>query len=149
MLKRKTEEAEAAKKRLRELMEVQARARCGGRGGRMQQAATRTLPLPQHAGAACPCFHTHSQLACRSMYLAIKFDAACNDMIICCPANRNQRGDAVAARTGDMEMQPNAGAPLLRTERARREWVEQELDLCNTSWEYMKVGEGASPFGTL
>lgn len=46
-------------------------------------------------------------------------------------------------------MQPNAGAPLLRTERARREWVEQELDLCNTSWEYMKVGEGASPFGTL
>jgi hypothetical protein len=30
VLKRKTEEAEAAKKRLRELMEVQARARWGG-----------------------------------------------------------------------------------------------------------------------
>ncbi|GBF91684.1 kinesin family member heavy chain [Raphidocelis subcapitata] len=82
VLKRKTEEAEAAKKRLRELIEVQARA-------------------------------------------------------------RNQRADAAAARGGgELEMQPNAGAPLLRSERARREWVEQELDLCNTSWEYMKVLEG-------
>jgi len=54
---------------------------------------------------------------------------------------RVQRHDA-AARAGEMEMQPNAAAPLLRTERARREWVEQELDLCNTSWEYMKVLEG-------
>ncbi|KIZ01228.1 kinesin family member 3/17 [Monoraphidium neglectum] len=75
VLKRKTEEAEAAKKRLRELMEVQARARI-------------------------------------------------------------QRTDAAAREA--MEMQPNAGAPLLRSERARKEWVEQELDLCNTSWEYMK-----------
>lgn len=46
-----------------------------------------------------------------------------------------------------MEMQPNAGAPLLRTERARREWVEQELDLCNTSWDYMKVGASVSGGG--
>ncbi|KAI8464754.1 MAG: hypothetical protein J3K34DRAFT_525930 [Monoraphidium minutum] len=79
VLKRKTEEAEAAKKRLRELMEVQARARI-------------------------------------------------------------QRTNEAARES--MEMQPNAGAPLLRSERARREWVEQEVDLCNTSWEYMKVLEG-------
>ena len=80
VLKRKTEEAEAAKRRLRELMEVQAKARA-------------------------------------------------------------QRADAAAAR-GEPEMQPNAAAPLLRSERARREWLEQELDLCNTSWELMRVLEG-------
>ncbi len=39
-----------------------------------------------------------------------------------------------------MEVQPNAGAPLLRTEKARREWLESELALCNTSMLHQKVG---------
>lgn len=77
MLKRKTEEAEAARKRIRELLELQQR-------------------------------------------------------------NRVQRNES----TVNVECQPNAGAPLLRSEPARRQWLEQELDLCNTSWEYQKVGVG-------
>ncbi len=36
-----------------------------------------------------------------------------------------------AAPTGPVDVQPNAGAPLLRNERARREWLEKELDMCN------------------
>ncbi len=35
-----------------------------------------------------------------------------------------------------------AAAPLLRTERARRDWLEKELDLCNQSYEYRRVIEG-------
>jgi kinesin family protein 4/21/27 len=77
VLKRKTEEAEAARKRIRELLELQQRKRV-------------------------------------------------------------QRNES----TVNVECQPNAGAPLLRSEPARREWLEQELDMCNTSWEYQKVGEG-------
>jgi len=77
VLKRKTEEAEAARKRIRELLELQQR-------------------------------------------------------------NRVQRNES----TVNVECQPNAGAPLLRSEPARRQWLEQELDLCNTSWEYQKVGVG-------
>ncbi|KAL6746535.1 hypothetical protein V8C86DRAFT_2939694 [Haematococcus lacustris] len=40
------------------------------------------------------------------------------------------------------EVQPNADAPLLRNEKARREWLEKELDLCNQSFEYRRVLEG-------
>lgn len=29
-----------------------------------------------------------------------------------------------------IEAQPNSAAPLLRDEKARREWIEHELDLC-------------------
>lgn len=29
-----------------------------------------------------------------------------------------------------VECQPNNTAPLLRDEKARREWIEHELDLC-------------------
>lgn len=74
MLKRKTEEADLARKRIRELLELQQR-------------------------------------------------------------NRQARSEVTAG----LEVQPNAGAPLLRSEKARRDWIEQELDLCNTSWEYQKV----------
>lgn len=38
-----------------------------------------------------------------------------------------------------MELQPNASAPLLRTSKARRDWIEQEMELCSTSWQYQKV----------
>jgi hypothetical protein len=36
-------------------------------------------------------------------------------------------------------LQPNASAPLLRNSKARREWIEQEMELCSTSWQYQKV----------
>lgn len=44
------------------------------------------------------------------------------------------------AAGGVVEVQPNAQAPLLRTEKARREWLEKELDLCNqASWTMQGV----------
>lgn len=47
----------------------------------------------------------------------------------------------MCAGTGaEMELQPNAAAPLLRNSKARREWIEQEMELCSTSWQYQKVG---------
>lgn len=45
-----------------------------------------------------------------------------------------------AAAGADLELQPNASAPLLRNSKARREWIEQEMELCSTSWQYQKVG---------
>ncbi|KAF8064520.1 KIN4A [Scenedesmus sp. PABB004] len=87
VLKRKTEEAEAARRKLRDLMELQARVRRDKRAAAGASA---------DQGAAPP----------------------------------------------ELELQPNATAPLLRTEKARREWVDQELELCSTSWQYQKVLEG-------
>lgn len=40
------------------------------------------------------------------------------------------------------ELQPNAQAPLLRNEKARRDWIEMELDNCNLSYEYRRVLDG-------
>eukprot|EP00798_Chlamydomonas_sp_ICE-L_P008275 gene8275-1544_t len=40
------------------------------------------------------------------------------------------------------EVRPNSGAPILRTEHQRREWLEAELDSCNQSFEYRRVLEG-------
>ncbi|WIA39358.1 hypothetical protein OEZ86_005467 [Tetradesmus obliquus] len=88
VLKRKTEEAEAARRKLRDLLELQARVRRDKRPG-------------QGAGT-----------------------------------------DECGSAPADLELQPNAAAPLLRTEKARREWVEQELELCSTSWQYQKVLDG-------
>jgi hypothetical protein len=45
----------------------------------------------------------------------------------------------LAAGGADMDLQPNASAPLLRTSKARREWIEQEMELCSTSWQYQRV----------
>jgi kinesin family protein 4/21/27 len=41
-----------------------------------------------------------------------------------------------------LEVQPNPDAPLLRTEKQRREWIDLQLDHCNLSSEYRKVLEG-------
>ena len=46
---------------------------------------------------------------------------------------------AAGAAGADLELQPNAAAPLLRTSKARREWIEQEMELCSTSWHLQKV----------
>lgn len=47
----------------------------------------------------------------------------------------------VGSTGGDLELQPNASAPLLRNSKARREWIEQEMELCSTSWQYQKVNK--------
>ncbi|GAX80469.1 hypothetical protein CEUSTIGMA_g7908.t1 [Chlamydomonas eustigma] len=41
-----------------------------------------------------------------------------------------------------VEVQPNPHAPLLRNEKARRDWLEKELDMCNLSFEYQRVLDG-------
>lgn len=41
-----------------------------------------------------------------------------------------KRAAAAASKPAGVECQPNAAAPLLRDEKARREWVEHELDMC-------------------
>lgn len=41
-----------------------------------------------------------------------------------------KRSAVAASRPAGVECQPNAAAPLLRDEKARREWVEHELDMC-------------------
>lgn len=57
--------------------------------------------------------------------------------ILCYVANTSCAGAGA-----DLELQPNASAPLLRTSKARREWIDQEMELCSTSWQYQKVLEG-------
>jgi len=41
-----------------------------------------------------------------------------------------KRAAVVASKPAGVECQPNAAAPLLRDEKARREWLEHELDMC-------------------
>ncbi|EFJ41236.1 Kif4 type kinesin [Volvox carteri f. nagariensis] len=43
---------------------------------------------------------------------------------------------------GNVEIQPNAQAPLLRTDKERREWLQRELEMCNMSCEFRKVIDG-------
>ena len=46
---------------------------------------------------------------------------------------RRERAPAVAAAAAarpGVECQPNGSAPLLRDEKARREWLELELNIC-------------------
>ena len=40
------------------------------------------------------------------------------------------KAQATAKANSLVECQPNTGAPLLRDEKARRDWVERELDIC-------------------
>ena len=41
-----------------------------------------------------------------------------------------KRAAVVASKPAGVECQPNAAAPLLRDEKARRDWLEHELDMC-------------------
>lgn len=45
-------------------------------------------------------------------------------------------------RSNTIELQPNSNAPLLRDDRSRIEWIEQELDLCNQSWDLKRILDG-------
>ncbi|KAL3131725.1 hypothetical protein ABBQ38_007446 [Trebouxia sp. C0009 RCD-2024] len=83
VLRRKTEEAEAARKRLHEMIEV-------------------------HKGRE----------------------------------DKQAKAQATARANSLVECQPNTGAPLLRDEKARRDWVERELDICCQSFDLQRVLEG-------
>ncbi|PNH11829.1 Chromosome-associated kinesin KIF4 [Tetrabaena socialis] len=61
-------------------------------------------------------------------------------------AASQQQAAAAAAQQhalgGNVEIQPNVQAPLLRTDKDRREWLQRELELCNMSCEFRKVIDG-------
>ena len=44
--------------------------------------------------------------------------------------DKQAKAQATARANSLVECQPNTGAPLLRDEKARRDWVERELDMC-------------------
>ena len=44
-------------------------------------------------------------------------------------SDKRERAASVSRPVG-VECQPNLGAPLLRDEKGRREWIEHELDMC-------------------
>ena len=44
--------------------------------------------------------------------------------------DKQAKAQATARANSLVECQPNTGAPLLRDEKARRDWVERELDIC-------------------
>ncbi|DBB08621.1 TPA: hypothetical protein ACH3X3_008748 [Trebouxia sp. C0006] len=52
------------------------------------------------------------------------------------------KAQATAKANSLVECQPNTGAPLLRDEKARRDWVERELDICCQSFDLQRVLEG-------
>lgn len=52
------------------------------------------------------------------------------------------KAQAAAKPNNLVECQPNTGAPLLRDEKARRDWVERELDICCQSFDLQRVLEG-------
>ncbi|KAK9792731.1 hypothetical protein WJX73_010908 [Symbiochloris irregularis] len=56
-------------------------------------------------------------------------------------AEKRERVAAVRALQG-IEVQPNNAAPLLRDEKARREWVEQELDMACQTIDLQRVLDG-------
>ncbi|KAG2444138.1 hypothetical protein HYH02_009078 [Chlamydomonas schloesseri] len=61
------------------------------------------------------------------------------------PAQQQQAAAVVATQQalgGTVEMQPNIAAPVLRTDKDRREWLQKELELCNMSSEFRKVIDG-------
>ncbi|GIL89421.1 hypothetical protein Vretifemale_17223 [Volvox reticuliferus] len=49
---------------------------------------------------------------------------------------------AQQAVSGNIEIQPNGQAPVLRTDKERREWLQKELEMCNMSCEFRKVIDG-------
>ena len=54
----------------------------------------------------------------------------CRNMTELHRVSGEKRAAAAASKPAGVECQPNAAAPLLRDEKARREWVEHELDMC-------------------
>ena len=56
--------------------------------------------------------------------------ALLQDMMDLHRVSGEKRAAVAASKPAGVECQPNAAAPLLRDEKARREWVEHELDMC-------------------
>ena len=123
VLRRKTEEAEAARRRLKEMEDRQQRlahARPGtAAAAAAAPAAERPFTAPAAGGAAG---HPPRPPTGAGVERSAASASAAP-------------GSAAAAATAEQEVQPNAMAPLLRDERSRREWMEAELDAYCSSYE--------------
>ena len=67
---------------------------------------------------------------CRACTLGKILPALLQDMMELHRVSGEKRAAVAASKPAGVECQPNAAAPLLRDEKARREWVEHELDMC-------------------
>lgn len=139
VLRRKTEEAEAARRRLKELEVRRSRAAAAhaasGRGeSRAASAAAgaaavsaeqRPVTAPAAVGAA---LHGFSSGGVQRLERTVSPSAG---------------AVGVAAATAEpLDVQPNPAAPLLRDERSRARWVEHELEACCAAYDLQKVLEG-------
>lgn len=129
VLRRKTEEAEAARRRLKELEERRSHAAAAhAAAGRVDSRGAAAKVSGEQRPVTAP--------------------AAAGALALGSTAQRLERtvsptaGSVAAAATERIEVQPNPGAPLLRDERARARWVEQELESCCAAYELQRVLEG-------
>lgn len=157
VLKRKTEEAEAARRKLRELTELQARVRRDKQALHAAAAGDGTgacvtgvvCALAQQHVAAFPTLRKALICAVSDATVSQASDGQTQPGIgwlsaqwLCFMLVLSSTYTCAGGAGADMELQPNASAPLLRTSKARREWIDQEMELCSTSWQYQKVLEG-------
>jgi kinesin family protein 4/21/27 len=119
VLRRKMEEAEAARKRLKEIQGVVGSRHLGAVGRAHDSSSADgggTAPLSARGGSS----------SARQTNNSIKTAAT----------------DASPTALDKLECQPNSTAPVLKTEKAVKSWVQQELDVCCTSYDLQKVIEG-------
>eukprot|EP00887_Chlorella_sp_A99_P003111 scaffold9.g3111.t1 len=130
VLKRKTQEAEAARRRLKELELRRDRAAAAAAAAATAAASGAALSARDHRPPTAP-----GSGAARA---AAGAGAGADRPSVSAP------GPVREGREGrdSVEVQPNPSAPLLRDERARQRWVEQELEACCASYELQKVLEG-------
>jgi hypothetical protein len=121
VLRRKMEEAEAARKRLKEIQGVVGSRHLGSFGRAHDSSSTSAA-----AGGTAPLSARGGSSSARQ-------------------TNKNMNTaatDASPTPLDKLECQPNSTAPLLKTEKAVKSWVQQELDICCTSYDLQKVIEG-------
>ncbi|KAL4427717.1 hypothetical protein ABPG75_001806 [Micractinium tetrahymenae] len=129
VLRRKMEEAEAAKRKIKELEDRKSRlVSRPGTASAADKASAADRPFTAPAAAAAV-GHSSGKPPLSSGSAAGAVE-------------RSSTSATAAAAAADSECQPNPMAPLLRDDKGRREWVEGELDAHCASFEYQKVMEG-------
>ncbi|GAB4822357.1 hypothetical protein N2152v2_009403 [Parachlorella kessleri] len=119
VLRRKTEEAEAARKRLKEI------------------ESRRSAPVsrPNTAASDRPTTAPAAGLAATAPAVGLPATRPPQSLAV-------ERSISVPSPPPSVDCQPNQMAPLLRDEKSRREWVERELDVCCASYDLQRVLEG-------
>lgn len=123
VLRRKMEEAETARKRLKEMQGVVGSRHLGAIG----RAHASGISSACVAGGTVLVSARGGSSSARQTNNNISTAAAT---------------DASPMPSDNLECQPNSTAPVLKTEKAVKSWVQQELDVCCTSYHLQKVIEG-------